>query len=171
MATTYTLNDVDLESVAALTSACAEDASQADTTWRADVVWNGGFRTESRIREFDPIPSDEPPALGGTNTAPNPVEQLLGALGNCLAVGIAANATGRGITIERLEISLEGDLDLSTFLGLTQEHAGFRSIHASIQLETDADLEVVEDLIQHVTATSPVGHSLTREVPLTVIAH
>lgn len=45
-----------------------------------------------RSGDFDPIPSDEPAGLGGSDTAPNPVEQVLGALGKCLAVGYAANA-------------------------------------------------------------------------------
>ncbi len=50
-------------------------------------------------------------------------EQLLGALGNCLAVGYAANATGAGITINDLSVDLQGDLDLHTFLGLNPEPA------------------------------------------------
>jgi uncharacterized OsmC-like protein len=170
MTTTYTLNDVDIESVAALTSACAEDAENAATVWKAEVHWAGGFRTETRIREFAPFASDEPSALGGTDTAPNPVEQLLAALGNCLAVGVAANATGRGIAIDRLSIALEGDLDLSTFLGLAAGHAGFESIRARIDLDTDAEPEAVEELLRHVTDTSPVGHTLTRQVPVTVVS-
>lgn len=171
MTATRTLNDVDIETVAALTSACAADAGKAATTWKAEVTWQGGFRSESRVREFDPVPSDEPPALGGTDGAPNPVEQLLCALGNCLAVGVAANATARGITVERLTISVEGDLDLSTFLGLNQAHAGFESIKAEVDIETDADPAEVDDLIRQVAATSPVGHTLSRPIPLAVTAH
>lgn len=168
MTTTRTINDVDIETVAALTSACAADADKAATSWKADVTWTGGFRSESRVREFDPVPSDEPPALGGTNQAPNPVEQLLAALGNCLAVGVAANATGRGIAIERLSIAVEGDLDLSTFLGLTDGHAGFETIEARVDIQTDADPAEVEDLIRQVAATSPVGHTLSRPIPVAV---
>lgn len=168
MTTTPTINDVDIESVASLTSACAADADKAATTWKAEVTWKGGFRSESRVREFDPVASDEPPALGGTDLAANPVEQLLCALGNCLAVGVAANATGRGITIDRLSIAVEGDLDLSTFLGLTEGNAGFSAIRVGIDVEADADPEIIEELIRHVNATSPVGHTLARRVPLTV---
>src|SRR5690606_15846084 len=140
------LNKVDIESVAALTAACRQDSTNAATKWRAEVTWTGGFRSESRIREFGPIPSDEPPGLGGTDQAPNPVEQLLAALGNCLAVGVAANATARGIQIDKLSIEVEGDLDLTTFLGIRPGHAGFDTITASVRLDADADPEAIEDL-------------------------
>jgi len=168
MTTTYTLNDCDIATVAALTEAVSADPDRASTTWKADVTWNGGFRSEARIRDFAPIHSDEPEGLGGTDTAPNPVEQLLGALGTCLAVGVSANATARSITIERLEISLEGDLDLTTFLGLAPGHAGFGSIRARIDIETDAETAIVDELISHVIDTSPVGHTLAREVPVSI---
>ena len=62
-----------------------------------------------------PIASDEPAGLGGTDTAPNPVEQVLAALGNCLAVGSAANATARGIALDWVVADLAcgaGDLTL-----------------------------------------------------------
>jgi uncharacterized OsmC-like protein len=168
LTTTYTLNDCDLAAVAALTETIVADPAQAATIWKADVTWNGAFRSEARVRQFDPTPSDEPAGLGGTDTAPNPVEQLLGAFGNCLAVGVAANASAREIKIDSLTISLEGDLDLSTFLGLADGHAGFGSVRARIDLQTEADSAAVDDLIRHVVATSPVGHSFSNEVPVSV---
>lgn len=168
MTTTYNLNQVDFDTVAGLAGAITEDPSKAATAWRAEVTWKGGFRTETRIRDFEPSPCDEPAGLGGSDTAPNPVEQLLGAFGSCLAIGVAANATARNIEIEKLAIAVDGDLDLTTFLGLAEGHAGFEGIRASISLETGADPAEVEDLIRHVVATSPVGHTLAREIPLTV---
>ena len=43
-----------------LVGAILEDEEKAQTTWSATVTWNGGFRSEAKIREFDPIASDEP---------------------------------------------------------------------------------------------------------------
>jgi len=162
------INNVDLESVVGLVGAIQEDPSRASTTWSAAVSWTGGFRSEVRIRDFGPIPSDEPAGLGGTDTAPNPVEQLLGALGNCLAVGYAANASVAGLELKSLEIELSGDLDLHTFLGLANGHAGFRSIQARVSIESDASPEAIEALHEKVTATSPVGHTLGRAIPLVI---
>jgi len=160
------LNGVDLEAVGGLVQAVGADPGKAHTTWAAHVTWLGGFASESRVRDFAPTPSDEPPTLGGGNTAPNPVEQLLSALGNCLAVGYAANASVAGITIDSLRIDVSGEIDLHVFLGLSEGHAGFDSITARVTLESSAARDQLEDLHAKVQASSPVGHTLTRGVPV-----
>lgn len=165
---TIGLNDVDLDTVGSLVAAIQEDPDTAQTTWRATVDWRGGFRSESTVREFAPVPSDEPPALGGTDSAANPVEQLLGALGNCLAVGYAANASAAGITLRDLRIDLEGDLDLHTFLGLADGNAGYEAIRVNVHIDADADAAAIDELHRKVVSTSPVGHTLNRAVPLEV---
>ncbi|MEM9034999.1 MAG: OsmC family protein [Actinomycetota bacterium] len=162
------LNDVEIEAVGSLVGAIQDDPGKASTTWAAEVRWLGGFRSEAQIREFTPTPSDEPLGLGGADTAANPVEQLLGALGNCLAVGYAANATVLGIELNDVRIELDGDLDLHTFLGLTDGNAGFESIRARVHLDTDADQAELDELHAKVTSTSPVGHTLTRAVPVDI---
>jgi len=167
--TTTTLNSVDLEAVAGLAGKIQDSPEVAATVWKADVTWNEGFRSSASIRDFDVVGSDEPSSLGGTDTAPNPVEQLLGALGNCLAVGYAANASVAGIEIDDLRIEVEGNLDLHTFLGLNPDgNAGFDTIGAKVFLQLSASAEEIEKLHQTVTDTSPVGHTLAREVPLEI---
>jgi uncharacterized OsmC-like protein len=163
-----TLNDVDLDAVGALVSAIQSDPAKAGTQWKASVTWTGGFRTEARVRGFAPISSDEPAALGGTDTAPNPVEQVLAALGNCLAVGYAANATVRGITLDSLRIDVSGPVDLHSFLGLREGHAGFDEINAVVHLTSSAAPDEVEALHAHVQRTSPVGHTLAAALPVSI---
>ena len=166
--TTTTLNDVNLAAVGELVQTIQDDPTQAQTVWKASVNWKGAFRSEAAVRDFDPVPSDEPAGLGGDDTAANPVEQLLGALGNCLAVGYAANASVAGIELKALRIDLEGDLDLTTFLGLAPGNAGYESITASVTIDADAPAEAIDELHASVIATSPVGHTLSRAVPVTI---
>ena len=168
MNTATRLNDVNLEAVGGLAAKIQEKPSVAATKWRADVRWTGGFRSEATVRNFTPFASDEPAGLGGTDTAPNPVEQLLGALGNCLAVGYAANASAAGIKISELRIALEGDLDLHTFLGLTAGNAGYEAIRVKVDLTSDASAEQLQALHEKVVNTSPVGHTLRRAVPVQI---
>src|SRR5438067_13221241 len=118
MSAVASINVVDISRIAALGGKIQEEPSQGDTLWKAEVVWQGGFRNQIRVRDLPTAYADEPEVLGGTNTAPNPVEQLLGALGSCLAIGYTANASGRGIQIEDLRIELEGHMDLPVFLVL-----------------------------------------------------
>lgn len=166
--TINTLNDVNIAAVGDLVTAIQAEPTNADTIWKSTVDWKGGFRSEARSRDFAPVPSDEPIGLGGEDTAPNPVEQVLGAFGNCLAVGYAANATVAGIELKALRIELEGDLDLHAFLGLREGHAGFESIKATVSIESDAPVEEIETLHRTVISTSPVGHTLQQAIPLTV---
>lgn len=168
ISTTTLLNDVDLDAVDALTRAVRDDETAAATTWRADVTWRGGFRSGARVRGFAELDSDEPPALGGTDSAPNPVEQLLAALGHCLAVGYAANASARGIEISDLRVRVSGDLDLHSFLGLRPGHAGFSSVAATVHLDADVPFEQLAELHEAVVASSPVGHTLQSAIPTTI---
>lgn len=162
------LNDVNIEAVGGLIQAVSTDPDKAATRWRATVTWLGAFRSEAKVRSFAPIPSDEPLALGGADSAPNPVEQLLAALGNCLAVGYAANATARGIEVRELTIDVSGNLDLHTFLGLRPGgHAGFNDIAVDVRLDADATPQQLTELHEHVLSTSPVGHTLRAAVPVT----
>lgn len=162
------LNDVNLAAVGALVSTVQENPAKAGTTWAAHVTWAGGFQSSARVRGFDPTPSDEPAGLGGGDTAPNPVEQLLSALGNCLAVGYAANASVAGIRLDELTVDLKGDIDLHVFLGLAEGHAGFDSITAKVTISSPASRAELEALHAKVIASSPVGHTLTSAVPVNV---
>jgi uncharacterized OsmC-like protein len=162
------LNEVNLTAIGALVEKIRQEPQAAKTQWKAEVRWNGAFRSEARSRGLAPLPSDEPAGLGGSDTAPNPVEQVLAALGNCLAVGYAANASVAGIEIRSLTIELEGDIDMHAFLGLGSGNAGYESIRAKVDLQSNATPEQLRELHKKVVDSSPVGHTLARAVPLEI---
>ena len=166
MSTLATFNGVDTSSIAELSHKIQEEPTQGDTLWKAEVIWQNGFRNQIRIRDLPASYADEPEVLGGTNTAPNPVEQLLGALGSCLAIGYTANASVRGIKIEDLRIELEGHIDLPVFLGLHEGHAGYSDVTIKIYLKADAPQETLEELHLQVLKTSPVGQTFEKAIPL-----
>ena len=105
---------------------------------------------------------DEPEQLGGTDTAPNMVEQVLAAYGSCLTVGYTLNASVRGIKVNDLRVEVEGDLNLAGFFGLSDQiPAGFTNIRTRVYLDADASEEQLQALHDHVLKTSPVGSILT----------
>jgi uncharacterized OsmC-like protein len=172
MSTVASINGVDTSRIAALVGKIQEEPRQGDTLWKAEVIWQGGFRNQIRIRDLPASYADEPELLGGTNTAPNPVEQLLGALGSCLAIGYTANASVLGIQIEELRIELEGHIDLPVFLGLREGHAGYPDVALKVYLKSDAPQQTVEKLHQQVLRTSPVGQTFEKAIPLhTTLIH
>jgi uncharacterized OsmC-like protein len=168
MVTNVLPNGVNATAVVAYAQQLQVDAPPDGTEFRAAVRWQGGFRNEIVVRDLPPTYADEPAVLGGTNTAANPVEQILGALGSCLAIGYTAGAVARGITIEDLRIELSGSIDLPVFFGLKAGHAGYEQIDAKVFLKTDAPQEAIDALHADVFRTSPVGNTLERPAALTV---
>lgn len=154
-----------------LIEAIRQKPESGRTVWRASTAWQGGFRSEAKIRDFT-LSMDEPDALGGTNTGPNMVEVVLGAYGCCLTTGYVANAALRGIKLEDVRIDLEGDLDLNAFLGLQspdQCWPGYTSVRAKVTLVApNATPEELETLHQTVIRTSPVGSILERPIQVAV---
>ena len=168
MTTEVLPNGVNATAVLAFAQQLQSDAPSGGTPFRADVHWRGGFRNEIQVRDLPPTFADEPEILGGTNTAANPVEQVLGALGSCLAIGYAAGAIARGITIDDLWIELVGNIDLPVFFGLKAGHAGYEQVDATVHLLTDAPQAEIDALHDDVFRTSPVGNTLERPARLDV---
>ena len=159
-----TLNGVDLAVVGEFAQRLASDPSADKSRWSARTTWTGAFTSSTSAREHEPIVSDEPELLAGGNSAPNPVEYLLAALGSCLAVGYAASAAARDIELRSLEIELSGTIDLQVFLGLAEGHAGYERLEATARVDSDADDAALQALHEHVVRTSPVGNTIEHPV-------
>ncbi len=140
-------------------------------TLKCKTVAEGRFRHLNFIRNLPAYIVDEPPGLLGDDTAPNPSEAVLSALGSCLAVGIHANAVARGITVYKLEIELEGDLNITAVWGtgdLSEKPVGFTDIRAKVTFEADRPREELDALVAHAKVWSPVANTMTRPVNLEV---
>jgi len=159
----------DQEKLTGLIEHVKQKPEAGQTVWKAKTNWLGGFRSEAQIRDFT-VAMDEPEALGGTNSSPNMVEMVLGAYGCCLTTGYAMNAGLRGITLEDIQIELEGDLDLNGFFGLhdpEETWPGYTNIRAKVFLKAPtATAEQLQALHEAVARTSPVGSILKQ--PLSV---
>ena len=96
------------------------------------------------------------------------MEVLLGALGTCLSIGYALNATARGIELRSLALELEGDIDLTVFGGLAQEgNPGYSNIRVRVDVDGDADTDALQALHEHVLRTSPILSTVARPVDVT----
>lgn len=131
------------------------------------------YKHENYIRDLDAHIIDEPHVLLGDDTAPNPSEAVLAALGSCIAVGIQANLVNRGINFTKIELKLEGDIDISAVWGtgeLTEKTIGFTSIRVKVDLQSDLDKKQRDELIEHVLNFSPVTGSLRNPVEVKYVA-
>jgi len=141
-------------------------------TLKAKTVCEGQFRNLTYIRNLAPYVIDEPPHLLGEDTAPNPSEALLAALGACLSVGIHANATSRGIALSKLELALEGDINVTAVWGVgdlsLEKPLGFTAIRVNINVVGDGTPDILQDIITHANKWSPVANTLRNAVRVDV---
>ncbi|MDB5508275.1 MAG: OsmC family protein [Hyphomicrobiales bacterium] len=145
---------------------------QVIKTLKCKTVAEGRFRHLNYIRNLEPYIVDEPPGLLGDDTAPNPSEASLAALGSCLAVGLHANAVHRGWTVRKLELQLEGDLNITAVWGtgdVSEKPVGFTDVRVKVDMVCEGVPEAeVTALIDHVKKWSPVANTFTRPVNLDV---
>ncbi|TLS97829.1 OsmC family protein [Aliarcobacter cibarius] len=125
------------------------------------------YRHENYIRDLSAHIIDEPHVLLGDDTAPNPSEAVLAALGSCIAVGIQANLVHKGVDFSKIEVILEGDIDISSVWGtgeLTDKTIGFTHIRVFVDLQSDLNEKQRDELIEHVLNYSPVTGTLRNPV-------
>jgi hypothetical protein len=124
------MNGVDTPRLLSTIAAVADQPSLAAFRFRADGTWKGGTHCHSTVSGFYgagsemkhhtafSADSDHPAVLCGEDRGPTPVEHLLHALAGCLTAGAANISAARGVRLDLIECSVEGDMDLRGILGL-----------------------------------------------------
>ena len=155
-----------------------ENGEIAKFNFRAENKWKGGTVNQTTISDFDGacqtfsrkkpyvFTKDEPSILLGTDTGANPVEYLLAGLAGCITTSLVAHAAAKGIKIDSIESTLEGDIDLHGLLQLDDTNPGYQGINISFKIESNASDEVLEELICLAKRASPVANSISRATPI-----
>lgn len=143
-----------------------QNPKTANSVFRASSYSDqANFTVRSEVRGFI-VPIDEPRELGGNDTAPNPVELLLAALGGCQEIVYRAFAAVLGIEINSIEVHAKGYIDLQGFLGLADVPAGFTNISFTTRIVSPASPESISQLAALVEKHCPVQDTLARSIPL-----
>ena len=173
-----TLNGIDLPALAAAGAALASDPTLAPATFRASTSWRGGLRTVTDVVDYDiggktvsrrhRIATDEPVEILGENSAPNPQDIILAALGSCMVVGFVAGATQRGIRLESLQIDTSCSLDLRGSFGIDRSlPPGATEFRYTIRVRAPgASAEVLREIHEDVKALSPNRFHLSTPIML-----
>jgi putative redox protein len=137
-------------------SALAQNPEQPVATFSAESRGEEGLHRRVAIRDFV-IDVDEPPVLGGTDRAPNPVEYALAALATCQEITYRLHAAALGIPLHEVSVKLEGDIDLRGFFAVDEGvRPGFSEIRGSVRLDSPASPEQLQHLKEVVDAHCPV---------------
>lgn len=133
----------------------------ANITFKSDVRWTGDGVSADAQSGPHTIRIDEPEALGGKNTGPNPVELLLSALGGCLVVLVNAFAPAHGVEVKNVHVDVEGDLDPDGFMGKSDVRPGFGEIRYKLNIESPSPADQIAELTTHVVNACPVKDTLS----------
>ena len=177
------VNGVNVGNLFTTIDAIKASPSIAKFKFRIQNKWEGAGHNRSMVNAFHGagqeitrqksfvLHADEPAVLLGEDSAANPVEYLLHALAACLTTSMVYHAAARGIEIEEVESSFEGDIDLHGFLDLDPKvRKGYQGIRVNFKLKADVPDEQLEQIVELGTGHSPVFDSLTRGVPVSVKA-
>ncbi|BBX11688.1 hypothetical protein MNVM_07690 [Mycobacterium novum] len=142
--------------VAATSDPAAADPAASQVVFRASAVAHDAVASTITMGRYS-VEVDEPPTLGGEDTAPNPVEYYLGSLLSCQIVTWRYWAEKLGITVEEITGRAEGDLDVRGFFGLNDSvRPGFSEVRVVITVTGPETEERYAELHRIVESHCPV---------------
>ena len=181
MQVTNIVNGVDVDRLYGTIEHIGAEPTLARFQFRARNHWLDGGHNRSTIKGFhgagkedtsrtEPfvLDVDEPPILLGENRGPNAGEYVLHALGACLTGTLVYHAAARGIALEGLECTIEGDVDLHGFLGLDESvRPGYENVRVAFKATGDFDDEQLAELAS-LTRFSPVRDIVSNPVAVAI---
>jgi putative redox protein len=126
------------------------EPAQAQAIFQAQSRLGDGLNSAVAIRQFS-VGFDEPTGLGGADTAPNPVEYILAALGSCQEITYRLYADALGIPLNGVSVEFTGAIDLRGFFNVGRGvRPGYQKIEARVTLDSpasEADLARLKDIV------------------------
>jgi uncharacterized OsmC-like protein len=183
MTTTATAlpNGVNVEAILAAREALTETPEAAKFQWRARNEWVNGTHSRTTIEDFGGLgaehshnraftyDADHPELFAAEDHGPTPVEFVLIGLTSCLTAGIASVAANRGVRLDSVTSTVEGDMDMRGILGIDKGvRNGYQHIKVSFEVKGDASDEDLRKIVAQSQARSAVFDIVTGNVPVTV---
>ena len=153
--------------VHATKTALSSDPAKAQAKFEAHHDLVGPCEVTVKVGSGHKFVVDEPEALGGSNAAANPVEYALAALGSCQAITYRVWAAQLGVKLDKVEISIDGDIDLRGFFGIDEGvRPGFSSVRIQVSLGGPEPVGRYQELAAAVDAHCPVLDLFRNPVPV-----
>jgi uncharacterized OsmC-like protein len=151
------MSQVELKNkLGAAVEAIQSGAKNSVATFSADTHLVKDVLTNARVRNFS-FNIDEPHELGGSDSAPNPVEYVLASLGACQEILYSAYASFLGIDLENVQVKVKGTLDLKGLFGLDKSvRPGFQKVEYETTITSSADEKQLHELANIVETHCPV---------------
>ncbi len=131
-----------------------------------DAAQIDGFKIEVKARQHVAY-VDQPPAGGGTDSGPTPLEYLFFSLASCIVTIGHVVAKQKQLPVRKIEVTVEGDLNTDVFLGKnTEERAGFTGITVHTKIDADMTREEKEAFLHEVDVRCPISDNIHNLTPI-----
>ena len=143
------INGVSIDKLSGIIDAVKTNSGIAKFNFRAKGKWISGAHTQTVVKDFYGagqthtrkesflLEKDEPSVLLGTDAGANPGEYALAALNGCLTSALIYHAAAKGIQIDEIETTLDGDVDLLGFLGIDERvRNGYKKINVAFKIKS-----------------------------------
>lgn len=139
-----------------------EDSPPTSVKLQVSAECPGGPLCHISVRDHAPFSVDEPPDFGGQDSAPRPLEYLLGSLIACSNVVGRALAQKLKIPLEDYRVELDALLDPSGFYRKREDWIPFSDVTLTIRARTTATPAQLEKLREALAHHCPVQVILRR---------
>ncbi len=174
-------NGVNVQALLDARNALTDAPEAAKFTWKASNEWVRGTNSQTTINGFFGLGADQnhkstftydadhPEVFAAEDQGPTPVEFVLVGLASCLTAGVAAVAQNRGIQLNKVTATIEGDLNVLGILGADPEvRNGFTGIRVNYEIDADASRDDIEALVAQSQKRSAVFDAITNPTNVTV---
>lgn len=119
----------------------------------------GVERTDVTVRHHT-FALDEPVVAGGSDTAPTPLEYVVGALNGCVTVLVDIVAPELGVTVEHVTTQAVAEQDRDGIAGVPGVRTHFTRVRMDVQVTSSADEETLARLAAEVERRCPMVNLL-----------
>lgn len=102
------------------------------------------------------------PAFGGTDSAPSPLDYVLGAFVSCNQVTSKIVALGQGVVLGDFNGRVEAELDNSVLVFGAEGNANFSKVVLTAEIETELDDAAFDEFVAEIYRRCPLTQLFVR---------
>lgn len=135
----------------------------------ATAVLEEGLRCRVTGPDDASILTDMPPSVGGGDAAPSPGWLFRAALASCAATLVAMECARDGVSLERLEVTVDSESDDRGILAIDPSvPSGPLSVRVHVRVTASDGAEALGEIVERAAKQCPVYDTAARAVPVTL---
>ncbi|HXE96036.1 MAG TPA: OsmC family protein [Dongiaceae bacterium] len=114
---------------------------------------------------------DQPLFVGGTDAGASPMDYLFSSLAGCIATTARIIATQKKLSLNGMDITVEGSLDLDIIYGKNRDcRPGVTGINVSMALDSEMSESERKSFFEEIQVRCPLLDTIASATPITLAA-